>query len=206
MWLFAQKAVHAFIQDPLQSPRAQPPRTSSSLAGSQGDPLCALFAQQGCRPEWARALPEKQLEGGEREGQETRLTEGGGGQLRGVGTDRGGCWGLWVVAGGAACWGGPAPLGAGSRAHHLSTNQEHMQASPWLWEPLLLLARASGAPARLCTDETGCRISLGHLLTPAFVHAVPSTWVPFLFPAPSCGLITPYFLFFLFISIIFFFL
>lgn len=54
-------------------------------------PLCSLGA------EWDRTLPEKQLEGGEREGQETGLTEGGGGQLHGVGAFWGGC--LWRAGG-----------------------------------------------------------------------------------------------------------
>ena len=115
--------------------------TPSSLRRPSGRPHSVpsswlALARWGCCPEWDRALPEKQLEGGEREreGQETGLAEGGGGQLRGAGSgDRQGRLpppasggpGLWVVAGGEACWGRPA---AGSGAHHPSTNQERMEA------------------------------------------------------------------------------
>lgn len=158
-------------------------------------PLCSLGA------EWDRTLPEKQLEGGEREGQETGLTEGGGGQLHGVGAFWGGC--LWRAGGrrlvARSAPGRPAPLGAGSGAHRLSTNQEHMQAPGQLWEARLLPARASGAPDRLRTSERSCLTS--HSLSPppqAFVHATPSTWMPFLLPAPIRGLTTFCFLFFFF--------
>lgn len=70
-----------------------------------------------------QTLPEKQLEGGdrEREGQETGLNKGRGGQLRGVGAAKGGC----------ACQPGTGLVGCG-----------------W-WQGLLGTTRPPGGQAQL---------------------------------------------------------
>lgn len=142
-------------------------QSSAPLEHSHPPEAPALFAHQGCCPEWDRPLPEKQLEGGEREGQETGLTGGRGRPAARSGAVRGACL-SWVVADGEACWGRRAPLGAGSCAHRLSTNQEHMWAPGSCGKHVC----SQQGPPELQTDYVQARLAagypttLGHLLTP----------------------------------------
>lgn len=134
LWLCAQKAVCPFVQDAPEPPGLQPPpQNSLSPQEALRETSCCpeLLARWGCCPEWDRTLPEKQLEGGESMREEREREgggEGGAGNWAGQGRGRPAAWsggrqrrlplpasrgpGLWVVAGGKARRGRPAPLAA----------------------------------------------------------------------------------------------
>lgn len=149
--------------------------TPSSLRRPSGRPHSVpsswlALARWGCCPEWDRALPEKQLEGGEREreGQETGLAEGGGGQLRGAGTARGGCPRL--PAGDRACgwWLVARPAGDDPLPGVVPTIRAQTGS---VWKPQAArLLPTKGLGAEL---PAGCPTGLGH-------HLPPPTGMPFL--------------------------
>lgn len=140
---------------------AAPPQNSLSPQEALRETSCCpeLLAYWGCYPEWDRTLPEKQLEGGEslrergREGQETGLAEGGGGQLHGVGAspspNRASGWCL--VAGVARLSRDDPPLWRPEPSWELcppSEGKPGAHVSPrQLWEGRPLPVSASGAAA-----------------------------------------------------------
>lgn len=139
-------------------------------------PICAeLLHVWGCvlnGTDSARETAGGGMEGG-REGQETGLNPGRGGQLCAVGGGRlpgeavpaTSGLGWWVVAGGKACWGRPAPVAA-KPSRELCPLSEYKPGTYAAGESVTLPARTSGG---LAAREPG------RLFTP-----VPSTWTPFL--------------------------
>lgn len=142
LWLFAQKTAHLFIQDPLKprgaqpAPHHRPPSCTERLLGRPPSVLSSSLSGAAVLNGTASA---RETAGGRRE------SEGGAGNWAEQGQRRpaawsGGCqgwlclpagdWagGLWLVARLAGDDPPPwRPSPAGSCAHCLSTNQEHMQ-------------------------------------------------------------------------------